>query len=345
MYGWGVFFAVLAGVAANLGQLLNKREVNRLADPPGAPRAPGAPGGSGRGFYARLLRRPVWVAGVVLQIGVGTAFFLLAQVYVGPVLVPGLMATGLVALALGCAWITQEAPRLRELAGMACLIVSAVGFGRSGLRVDLAVYDVLSPAFLLRSAAFSLACCLLLAAALRLKGRSAGLRRGSLLALASGLLYVLSDFWVGPFTGSVLRLLGRVRAAGGSDPLAPLLTLFAFGSAVLVLTNLFGIALMQRAFQVASAAVAVPLQTIPGRLAPAAVYLLVFRLPPPKPLALPLFAAAVSLVIAATFLFAGRWGRGRGAYTPSGGATGRFAAGGPLESRGNARRSGRASPR
>jgi hypothetical protein len=308
MYRWGLAFAVLAGVTNNLGLVLNKLEVNR-----------DLPSAGGPGFYARLLRRPLWVAGIVLQIGLGTVFFLLAQLYVGPALIPGLMATGLVALALGSAWIVREAPRAGEVVGMTCLVVSALAFGRSRLRIDLGAYDVLSPDFLLRAGLFSLAACALFAALMltpRLWPRllqSRGERRrgkpsrGPLLALSSGLLYVLSNFWVGPFVAAVLRVL---CALGVLDqprgPVLPALGMFAFSSAVLVLTNLFGIALMQRAFQLSTAASAVPLQLIPTQVAPPAVYLLVFRLPSPGPGSLLLFSLGLFLVIASSFLLTGR---------------------------------------
>ena len=118
-------------------------------------------------FFARLLRRPLWLAGLALELGAGTVFFLLAQVRLGPALIPGLMATGLILLA-----------------------------------VDLSSYDILDAGFLVRAAAFSAAVTALFFA-LRLRpvaGRGAKPAiRGVSAALGSGLLYVLSNFWVGPF--------------------------------------------------------------------------------------------------------------------------------------------------
>jgi hypothetical protein len=84
--------------------------------------------------------------------------------------------------------------------------------------------------------------------------------------------------------------------------------MFAFGSAALVLTNLFGIAELQRAFRVSRAAVAVPLQTVPTQVGPGLVYLLVFRLPPPSGAALWQFALGAGLVAASSLLIGSRQG-------------------------------------
>jgi multidrug transporter EmrE-like cation transporter len=296
VYAWGIVFALLAGVASQAGHICQKLVVNAEADGRG-------------GFFTRLLRRPLWLAGLVLEIGLSTVFFLLAQVRLGPALIPGLMATGLIVLAVGSARIVREALSLGELLGIILLIASAVLLGSSRLAIDLSSFDIFEHGFLGRAALFSAAVTALFFA-LRLGWRSprfaAGAGRGAkpairgaLTALGSGLLYVLSNFWVGPFTGAVLRLF---RGELG----LPVWAMFAFGSAALVLTNLFGIAELQRAFRVSRAAVAVPLQTLPTQVAPGLVYLLVFRLPPPSRAALWLFALGAGLILISSFLLGRR---------------------------------------
>lgn len=288
MYLWGLLFAVLAGFCNHAGNIAQKLAVNAVTE------AEGAEGSTG--FFARLLRRPLWVLGLVLQIGVGTVFFLLAQACAGPALIPGLMASGLVVLVLGSAWILREPLSAGDLFGIASLIAAAALLGLSRLRIDLAAYDILQPRFLRRAALFSAA---VLALFLVLLLPRRGRRRGESCALRSGLLYVLSNFWVGPFTGTVLRLFqGRISL--------PLGAMFAFTSAVLVLTNLFGIAEMQRAFRVSRAAIAVPVQTLPTQIAPALVYLFVFRLRPPSSGALLLFVFGAVLVVLSSFLLGRR---------------------------------------
>ena len=84
-YAWGIVFALLAGGASQAGHICQKLVVNRESA-----KAKAASGG-GPGFFGRLLHSPLWLAGLALELGAGTVFFLLAQVRLGPALVPGLM--------------------------------------------------------------------------------------------------------------------------------------------------------------------------------------------------------------------------------------------------------------
>jgi hypothetical protein len=281
VYAWGIVFALLAGFASQAGHICQKLVVNQES--------------SGKqGFFARLLRRPLWVSGMILELGVSTVFFLLAQVYLGPALIPGLMATGLIVLAVGSARIVREPLGFGDGLGIVLLITAAALLGASRLAIDLVEFDIFDYGFLKRSGIFSAAVTGLFFA-FRLLPRGAGAGSGALHALGSGLLYVLSNFWVGPFTGAVLRLFRGELGPG-------VWAMFAFGSAVLVLTNLFGIAELQRAFRVSRAAVAAPLQTVPMLVAPGLVYLLVFRLAPPARSSLWLFGLGTALVVASSLL-------------------------------------------
>ena len=78
MYSLGVALAIISGTANNIGILLQKKVVNRIA-------------GNRQGFFTKLIRNPLWLVGFIIQIGLGTTFFLLAQVRLGPALIPGLM--------------------------------------------------------------------------------------------------------------------------------------------------------------------------------------------------------------------------------------------------------------
>ena len=297
MYAWGIVLALLAGVASQAGHICQKLVVNEVAGrSTSGGRAADGDRPAASGFFGRLLRRPLWLAGLVLEIGVSTVFFLLAQVYLGPALIPGLMASGLIVLAVGSAWIVRETLGFGEVLGIVLLISSAVLLGGSRLAIDLAAFDILDFAFLRRALIFTVVVTGLFFA-FRLPARGRGL--GPLHALGSGLLYVLSNFWVGPFTGAVLRLFR-------GELTLPVWGMFAFTSAVLVLTNLFGIAELQQAFRVSRAAVAVPLQTLPTQVAPGLVYLLVFRLAPPSRSAVWLFALGVGLIVASSFLIGTR---------------------------------------
>ena len=66
-------------------------------------------------FLSALLKNPLWLGGLALEYGLGTCAFMIAQSLIGPALVPGLMAAGLIVLAFTCAVgyrrISRVAPR------------------------------------------------------------------------------------------------------------------------------------------------------------------------------------------------------------------------------------------
>jgi hypothetical protein len=288
MYSLGVTLAILAGIAHNVGVLLQKKVVNRIAE-------------DRRGFFAKLIRTPLWLAGFVIHMGLGTTFFLLAQVRLGPALIPGLMAFGMIVLISGSIWILKERLGLGEISGIILLIAAITLLGLSRLTINVENFDVLGKKFLLRSAVFSLIATALIII-LEIFQRRSARYRGSFLAVSSGLFYVLSNFWVGPFMGTVLRIFkGNLNL--------PVIALFVFGSTVLVVTNMYGIAKLQLAFRVTNASLAIPIQQIPIQVAPAFVYLAVFRLAPPSAAAVLMFCSSIILIIASTFVLAGRQGK------------------------------------
>jgi hypothetical protein len=290
VYTAGVLSALMSGVCQNAGLLLQKKAVNQIEAE-----------GQERRFFARLLRTPRWLLGFAISMGLGTVFFLYAQRHLGPALIPGLMAFGLLVLVMGSGRVLGERLSALDGVGIFLLMAAIALLGLSRFSIDVARYDVLGLAFLLRGGLFSLASVALLVALLLLRRRRprAG---GLMLALVSGLLYGLSNFWVGPFMGSVLRLFQGLLTAG-------VLGLFAATSAILVVTNLYAVSSMQLAFRVSRASMAVPVQQIPVQVTPALVYLAVFQLSPPSPASVVFFGVGIFLVMASTFLLARRQGR------------------------------------
>jgi hypothetical protein len=232
--------------------------------------------------------------------GLGSALFLLAQVKLGPALIPGLMASGLVVLVLGSIWILKEQLCAAEITGILLLIVAITLLGLSRLTIDVGEFDVLAGGFILRSALFSLVIVVLILI-LEVLAKRMTRYRGSALAISSGLFYVLSNFWVGPFLGAVLRIFRGIFTL-------PVIALFIAGSAILVITNMYGIAKLQLAFRVTNASLAIPIQQIPIQTAPALVYLAVFRLSPPSMVSVLVFCLAIMLIIGSTFVLARRQG-------------------------------------
>ncbi len=289
MYGIGILLAVLSGTAHNLGNVLQKKAVNDL------PRDR-----DGRGFYAALVRRPLWLAGLLVQMFVGATCLLLAQLYIGPALIPGLMATGLITLTVGSILIVGEQPTAAELAGIGLLIAAVTLLGLSRLIIDVRDFDFFRGPFLWRTALFTGA---YTAVVLLLEGlsRRDGSPRALLHAFLSGCLFAVSNFWTGLIAGALVHLFRPPVAT-------PEVGLFLAAAAVLIPANLFGIARTQTAFRTGRASRVVPIQLVPIQLTPVLVYLALFQQRPPTPQSLALAGSAVLLILASSLLLARRQG-------------------------------------
>ena len=287
MYGFGVLLAILAGTAYNLGNVLQKKAVDSL------PRSL-----ERRAFYAALLRRPLWLAGFLVQVLLGTTSLLLAQLFIGPALIPGLMATGLIALTVGSVLLVGERPAAGELVGIALLIVAVGLLGLSRLTIELARYDLYGRDLLWRTALFTGAGAAL-ALALEVLRRRRPREGGLLPALGAGCLLAVSNYWTALLAGAAAQLLHPPLAWREA-------ALFLVAALVLLAANALAIHLTQAAFRRGRASRVVPIQQLPIQLAPVAVYLFVFGLRPPTPLSLALLAAAVVLILAGTVLLGRR---------------------------------------
>jgi hypothetical protein len=290
MYWLGIVLGITAGIAHNTGLLLQKRAVNQLKSRPRR-----------GGFFSRLLSRPLWWIGLLVQTVVGATSLLLAQLFVGPALLPGLMASGLIVLAVGSHLIVHERLKALEVVGIFLMILAVTLLGLSRLSIEIRNWDLLERGFLVRSGTLTVVTLLLVAALEIVQGilsrRDDHRNRGLLLALSSGSLLSLSNFWTSPFMGLVVRLLHRELTAGSRIMLGIL-------SALLLAVNLLGIGRMQTAFRVSRATQAVPFQQIPLQLAPPVVYLVVFLLTPPSAMALPFLGIGIALIIVCSFLLA-----------------------------------------
>lgn len=84
-YWAGVTAAIAAGITFNLGMLIQKPAVAKTT--------------AGSSLIRQLIRSPLWLGGFALQFIIGMPLNMLAQSLIGPAIIPGLMAVGLVVLA------------------------------------------------------------------------------------------------------------------------------------------------------------------------------------------------------------------------------------------------------
>ena len=288
-YILGVALAILSGIINNLGVLLQKKVVNEV--PPEC---------RDRGFLRRLLKNPLWLFGLFLQVVVGMIAFVAAQAMIGPALVPGLMAAGLIVLALGSVKLMGEKLSLPEYAGIFLMIIGIALLGLSELGIDIEVVraSLASPNTVLRIAIFTaimIGSCL----AFHLVSLKSPKRKGIIMGFSNGFLFSLSNFWICPLTAIITIVL-----AGKGNSLQ--VVLFIAASVILTLSNLIAFSQIQVAFKYGQASNIIPVQQISVQITPILVYFLVFSLTPPSTLSAVFIILGALLIILAGFLLGRR---------------------------------------
>lgn len=286
-YWLGVAFALTAGISNNFGTVLQKKVVNET--PPDARE---------ERFFRTLARNPIWMTGLLLQYGLSAAMIILAQIYLGPALVPGLMSSGLIVLSIGTIKLVGESLRKSEVVGILLLIVGTVLFSLSELEISIPDYDFLDFGYLTRLSLFTgslFAIILVLTIIRRVHTQFHSICR----ALVSGLFLATSAFWISPMLATI------VHVFSGTFILIEL-GLFAISCIILVGTNIFAVGNIQDAFKTGQASLLVPIQQLPVQVIPGLIYLVVFFLTPPTGLSMIWFIGGVLLAIISSFLLGKR---------------------------------------
>lgn len=295
-YALGVLAALGAGAANSAGQLAQKIAVNRLA-PAKAPAEP--PTGRLRSsLFVRLLGSRLWLAGLAVVIVVGTPLNLVAALWLGPAVLPGLMSLGLVVLAVGAVTVAGERLGAPDVGGIALVMAGILLVGLSRLRVDVASALLREPGLLGRLSAFTLCSSAAAAALVAVAARSRG-ARGPLRALAAGLFFSGSNLWLAEVVNALDRWLGGAPVREGFG-------LAAAALAVILASSLLGTIVIQHAYLVGEASRLVPIQLVPTQIAPLLAFRIVFRGLVPFPAALPLAVAGAALILGGAAVLGGR---------------------------------------
>ncbi|MBN1241486.1 MAG: hypothetical protein JXA15_02120 [Spirochaetales bacterium] len=279
----GIVAGVASATAINLGLVLQKLAVAR--------------GGAGP-LFPRLLRDRRWLAGFALQLALGAPLNLAAVGLLGPALVPGVMASGLVVLALASAHWGGERIGAREALGIGAIMAAVAAIGASGLAVDVFARNPAGTELLGRSALMA-AAMVALGSLVPLVSAASGRARGAgshaiALAVASGAWMALSNFALGVAQGSAAWL--------GSGPAAT--ASLAVSALAVLAANVFAVAQIQGAFVSGKASAVVPVQQVPIQIFPPLVFFFVYAPFAPSDLSLALVGIGVVLVLAGAWLLA-----------------------------------------
>ncbi|HEY9152598.1 MAG TPA: hypothetical protein VIN60_06900 [Anaerolineales bacterium] len=285
----GVALGILGGILTQFGQLLEKQAVNRV-------RVESAE----NGFIRKLFKNRTWVLGVIFGLGGGTAAYMMAQSMIGPALTPGLMASGLIVLAIGSVRMNHETLNTSEMSGIGLMIVgifllglSQLGINQTQVRATLADNNAL-----IRIAIFTVSL-FLISFVTRGMASRVNERKGMFIALTNGFLACLSDFWINP----LLALIVIVLSGGGSSAQE---IIFVIAALILITTATVITWQNQLAFKVAQASNVVPVAQVPIQISPILVYFYIFALKPPSEISVIYILAGTMLTIISGFLLGRR---------------------------------------
>ena len=280
----GVAAAIVAGIVFNLGIVIQKLAVMKVSRE--------------TSLMRQLIRSPLWLIGFGLQFIIGMPLNMLAQSKIGPAIIPGLMAIGLIILTIGAVRLAGESLDMGDLAGILFIIAAVTVFGLSQLSVDMQSINIWEPAFLLRLGLFTIVVAVLSLICHIIQKTNARLR-GILRTLNAGLLLSQSNLWLG--------ILMKSFTKWGTGSFTPIdLLPFGISSGIVFAGSMLGIAETQRAFQFGDASKLIPIQYVPVQILPIAAYFIVFCLNSSNPSALSLSLGGVVLVLFGAALLARR---------------------------------------
>ena len=277
-YLLGVILAILSGIANNFGTVLQKKVVNEHRND--------------EEFLKNIAKDKTWLIGLILQLAIGSIFFMVAQLLIGPALVPGLMAAGLIVLTLGSIKILGETLKRDEYIGIIIMIIGILLLGLSELSIPTETLNLVN--YILTMTIFTVIL-VLGAITCKMLAKKIGRVKALLLAIFSGFMFSLSNFWISP--------LMIVFEQMNFTPVY--IVIFIIASVILVLTNIFGITELQKAFTAGQASNLIPVQQVPIQITPIFIYFFVFLLTAP-PIAFVYISIGVALIILSSFLLGKR---------------------------------------
>ena len=282
LYWLGIAIGLLSGVSNNFGIVLEKKALNKLPE--------------GKKVGRHLLKNPLWLIGFICNIVITTLLSFAAQFYIGPTLVPGLEATGMIILIVGSLRLLKESFKAPELIGIGLMIAAIFFLSFSQLAID--INETPTTDFLVRVSIFTIIM-ILGSLTVRILRRKFTTLKGILYALESGFMFALNNFWIAPLLGTVDNVFGGTFETNA-------LILFIMAIITLPIVNYQGIFLLQKALEFGQASSMRPIQQAPIQIVPLFYFFAIFLLPPPTIFSLPLALSGMALILISMFLLSRR---------------------------------------
>jgi len=275
LYWLGIAIALLSGVSNNFGIVLEKMALNKLPE--------------GRKVGRHLLKNPLWLLGFICNIIITTFLSFVAQFLIGPTLMPGLEATGMVILIIGSLRLLQENIKAPEIIGIALMIGAIFCLAFSQLSIDITDPSIFTLDFLARVIIFTI---IMIIGSFTTRILRAKLNKSKsiLYAIDSGFMFCLNNFWIAALLGTIDNIF-----AGSFMPIE--LILFIMAIIILPIDNYLGIFLLQKALEFGQASNMRPIQQAPIQIVPIFYFFAIYLLPSPTILLIPLGIGGIALIL------------------------------------------------
>ncbi|HMF30460.1 MAG TPA: hypothetical protein VKK79_03555, partial [Candidatus Lokiarchaeia archaeon] len=249
-------------------------------------------------FFRSLVVRRTWLLGLLVQIGIGTTCTIVAAAFIGPALLPGLLAVGLIPMAIGASKIVGERLKKTEIFAILLIVIAAILLVVSDVSIPVTDPSYFDYNFWAREWIFTGAFFVIIFLC-EVAQRKVKKTQSLSLAVQAGCFLALANYWLNPVEAHIVHLF-----AGELIPWELLNGIL--GAVVLALANVFNIAATQKAFKSGNASVVIPVEQVPINIAPIIIYFLVFLFPAREASTLPFLLIVVGLIIVSSYLLARR---------------------------------------
>lgn len=284
IYSSGVLLAILGGFSHYFGLILEKYVINKMPDD--------------AKLMKTLVKEPLWLSALFIRFGIGSLLFVFAQIIIGPAITPGLMASGLIILAIGSIKILGEKLNYMEIAAIIVMIAAVSFIGLSGLSIEISEENLLNPSFLIRMF-ISTGLLIIISVIFQLIQGKIPRLKVILLVLISGLMLSLNNFWITPLIWSIGNMfIGGIFLES--------FLLFIVSGVILITANVYSVIKMSQGFRSGNASFLAPIQNVPVQLTPSILYFFVFMMIPSSFLSITFFILGVLLIISSSFILGRR---------------------------------------
>ncbi|MDR2090078.1 MAG: hypothetical protein LBP62_00215 [Clostridiales bacterium] len=284
----GVFLTMAAGVSNFMGQILQKKAINDVKN-------------DDKLSMKDVVKKPLWIIGLLMVVVLTMLFNMAAQNYVGPALIPGIFAVGLVALAIGSTKILGERLKTAEWIALAMVITAISMIALSGLVIEPDLNRFRDAGFVVR---LSVSSAVLIALWLGLfyGGTKLKKHKAAVMSIGAGMAFALGNIWM-------FALANSAGAMFGGDFTWFNFAVFLVSGGVLGATQILGLVHVSKTLAAGNASLVVPMQQLPQQIMPVVTFFVIFSGTAPGIHSYFFMSAGIILITIAGFILGGRQGK------------------------------------